>query len=81
MAIHWQIRFKSLRTLTDYRVNIYDANYSGNPIQLNGGAEPFTTEEDGSDDMFTPIRKQNGHIRIVDNGKDANGNTLANKIP
>ena len=76
MAIHWQIRFKSLRTQTDYRVNIYDANYSGNPIQLNGGAEPFTTEEDGSDDMFTPIRKQNGHIRIVDNGKDANGNSL-----
>ena len=47
MAIHWTIAFKSLRTGTDYRVNIYDANYSGSSsIHLKGAAEPFTTEEE-----------------------------------
>ena len=77
MAIHWTIAFKSLRTGTDYRVNIYDANYSGSSsIQLKGAAEPFTTEEDDDEDMFTPLRLQSGYIRIVDDGKDANGNTF-----
>lgn len=73
MAIHWQIKFKSLRNNTLYTVNIYDASYSGDPIQLKGGAQPFSTQEDDSDDMFTPIRTQSGYLRIVDDGKDANG--------
>lgn len=77
MAIHWTIAFKSLRSGTDYRVNIYDANYSGSSsIQLKGAAEPFTTEEDDDEDMFTPLRLQSGYIRIVDDGKDANGNSF-----
>ena len=75
MAIHWQIPFKSLRSGTDYTVNIYDSTHSGNPVVLKGGAQPFTTQEDDNDDMFTPIRTQSGYIRIVDDGKDANGNT------
>lgn len=74
MAIHWQIPFKSLRTGTGYTVNIYDASFSGSPVVLMGGAQPFTTQEDDNEDMFTPIRTQTGYIRIVDNGKDANGN-------
>lgn len=75
MAIHWTIAFKSLRSGTDYRVNIYDANYSGSSsIHLKGAAEPFTTEEDDDEDMFTPLRLQSGYIRIVDDGKDENGN-------
>ena len=77
MAIHWQIPFKSLRAGTDYTVNIYDSTYSGQPIVLKGGAQPFTTQEDDNDDMFTPIRTQTGYLRIVDDGKDANGNTLS----
>jgi len=76
MAIHWQVKFKSLRAGTDYTVNIYDANYSGNPIPLKGGAEPFVTQEDDDEDMFLPIRTQSGYIRIVDDGKDANGNAF-----
>lgn len=76
MAIHWQVKFKSLRAGTDYTVNIYDANYSGNPIPLKGGAEPFVTQEDDNEDMFQPIRTQSGYIRIVDDGKDANGNAF-----
>jgi hypothetical protein len=76
MAIHWQVKFKSLRAGTDYTVNIYDAAYSGNPIPLKGGAEPFITQEDDDEDMFLPIRTQSGYIRIVDDGKDANGNSF-----
>lgn len=77
MAIHWKIPFKSLRTDTLYTVNIYDDSYTGSPVQLTGAAEPFVTQEDDSDDMFIPVRTQTGYIRIVDNGKDANGRTLA----
>ena len=74
MAIHWQIPFKSLRTDTTYTVNIYDSTYSGQPIVLKGGAQPFTTQESDDDDMFIPIRTHTGYLRIVDDGKDANGN-------
>lgn len=76
MAIHWKIQFKSLRTGTVYTVNIYDDNYTGTAVVLKGGAQPFTTQEDDDDDLFTPIRTQTGYIRIVDDGKDANGNAF-----
>lgn len=67
MAIHWQVKFKSLRANTLYTANIYDDNYSGDPVQLIGAAQPFETQED-DDDMFSPIRTQSGYINIVDNG-------------
>ncbi len=76
MAIHWQIPFKSLRSGTVYTVNIYDASYSGSPIPLKGGAQPCVTQEDDDEDFFANIRTQSGYIRIVDDGKDANGNTF-----
>lgn len=76
MAIHWQIKFKSLRAGTDYTVNIYDDNFTGTPVVLNGGAQPFVTQEDDDEDMFTPVRTQSGYLRIVDDGKDANGNAF-----
>lgn len=79
MAIHWQVKFKSLRAQNgneDYTVSIYDADYSGTPIQLKGGAEPFVTQEDDDEDIFTPVRTQSGYIRIVDDGLDANGNAF-----
>lgn len=76
MAIHWQIPFRSLRNSVDYQVNIYDASYNDDPIVLKGGAQPFTTEESDDEDFFIPVRTQSGYIRIVDDGKDANGNTL-----
>ena len=77
MAIHWTISFKSLRSGTVYSVNIYDASYSGSPIRLKGGAQPFVTNEDDNDDFFADIRTQSGSLRIVDDGKDANGNALS----
>lgn len=77
MAIHWQIPFKSLRSGTLYTVNIYDADYTGStPVVLKGGAQPFTTQEDDNEDLFTPVRTQTGYLRIVDDGKDAGGNAF-----
>lgn len=68
MAIHWQIPFKSERAGNVYTVNIYDSSYTGNPITLRGGAQPFETQEDDDEDEFTPIRTQTGYIRVVDDG-------------
>ena len=65
MAIHWQIQFVSLRSHTTYVLNVYDANYSGTPVQLKGGSEPFTTEEDADEDLFKPVRTQSGTFRVV----------------
>lgn len=76
MAIHWQVKFKSLRVGELYTVSIYDDNYYGNPIQLKGAAQPFVTQEDSTDDMFTPVLTQSGYLRIVDTGKDGAGNTF-----
>lgn len=79
MAIHWQIKFKSLRAANgneDYTVSIYDSDYTGDPITLKGGAEPFVTQEDDDEDIFTPVRTWSGYIRILDDGKDANGNAF-----
>ena len=77
MAIHWQIPFKSLRTGTVYTVNVYDSSYSGAAVVLKGGVNTFVTEEEGSEDEFIPIRTQTGYLRVVDDGKDASGNALA----
>ena len=77
MAIKYTIPFKSLRSGTVYSVNIYDASYSGSPIRLKGGVQPFVTQEDDNDDFFADIRTQSGSLRIVDDGKDANGNALS----
>ena len=72
---NYSISFKSLRTNAVYTLNI--GGGSGTAIALKGGAQPFTTEENDDEDQFCPIRTQTGHIRIVDDGKDANGNALA----
>ncbi|MBR3330122.1 MAG: hypothetical protein IKG25_02765 [Mogibacterium sp.] len=75
MANNYTITFRSLRAGTVYTVSV--GGGTGTAIPLKGGAQPFTTQEDNSDDMFTPIRTQSGYLRIVDDGKDANGNALA----
>ena len=69
---NYTISFKSLRSGYLYTVSI--GGGSGNAIPLKGAAQPFTTQEDDDDDMFTPIRTQSGYLRIVDDGLDANGN-------
>ena len=77
MAIHWQVKFRSLRANMLYTVSIYDNSYSGNAVQLKGAKHPFTTEEDNNDDFFLPVRTQSGYLRIIDDGKDASGHVLA----
>jgi len=76
MAIHWQVNFVSLRQNRTYTVNIYDNNFSGTPVQLTGAAQPFSTQEDDNEDWFTPVRRQSGYLRILDTGKDNNGNAF-----
>ena len=75
MTKHWIIRFRSLRAGTVYTVSIYDEDYTGlQPVELRPAAQPFTTDEDDSDDMFAPIRTQTGYLNIVDDGYDLAGN-------
>lgn len=76
MAIHWQISFKTLRGNHTLTASVYDSSYSGQPIPLKPGASPFETEEDQSDDPFKAVRIHTGSLRIVDDGKDANGNAF-----
>ena len=64
----------SLRARTVYTVNV--GGGAGAAVPLKGGAQPFTTQEANDEDMFTPIRTQSGYLRIVDDGRDANGNAL-----
>ena len=74
MAKNYSITFKSLRAGTVYTLNI--GGGTGDAVPLKGGAQPFVTQEDDSDDQFAPIRTQSGYIRIVDDGLDANGNAF-----
>jgi hypothetical protein len=76
MAIHWQIPFISLRTGIIYTINVYDASYDDDPITLSGGGTPIVTQEDNDEDFFCNIRTQSGALRLLDTGKDANGNSL-----
>ena len=75
MQIKWQVKFKTLRGGRTLTVSIYDLTYTGEPILLKGGEQPFVTEESSDDDPFTPIRTQTGHLRIVDDGYAADGVT------
>ena len=75
MNIKWQVKFKTLRGGRTLTVSIYDLTYTGQPILLKGGAQPFVAEESSDDDPFTPIRTQTGHLRIVDDGYAADGTT------
>jgi len=74
MAKNYKIKFVSLRAGTTYVLNI--GGVSDTAVQLSGGAQPFTTEEEGSEDMFTNIRTQTGYFRIIDNAKDYDGNVI-----
>ena len=74
MAKNYTVQFMSLRTAVVYTVSV--GGGTGAAIHLKGGAQPFTTQEANDEDMFTPIRTQSGYLRIVDDGRDANGNAL-----
>ena len=62
--IHWQIPFASAIDKKQYRVDIYQEGYTGNPVTLLAGSSPFNTEEDNNPDLFTPIRTQSGTLQV-----------------
>ena len=78
MAIHWQVKFKTLRGGKTLTASVYDNLYYGEPIQLKGGAEPFVTNENNDDDPFKAIRTQTGSLKIVDDGYALDGVTPFN---
>lgn len=73
----YTISFKSLLAGTVYTLNIGSGN---DDIALKGAAQPFVTQEDDDEDMFTPIRTQSGYLRIVDDGSVA-GFNWKNLVP
>ena len=78
MAIHWTVTFKTLRGGKTLTASVYDNLYSGQPIALKGGAEPFVTNENNDDDPFKAIRTQTGALKIVDDGYALDGTTPFN---
>lgn len=51
---------------------------AGPCVLLTGADNPFTTQEDASVDIFTPMRRQTGYLRIID---ETGGNLLEQIIP
>lgn len=64
-TIHWTVPFQSLKGCR-YTVNIYDDDYAGTPEVLTAAEQPFTTDEEGGEDFFAPVRGQNGTLRVID---------------
>lgn len=80
--LFYKIPFVSLRSGTTYTVNIYKNGTpgSGYPLKLKGGADPMTTDEDASEDQFTPIRSQSGYFRMVDDGHATNSASTPQEV-
>lgn len=67
MAVNnYSVSFQSLRSnpAKTYTVNIVGG--SGAAVALTPAPHPFVTEEDTDEDVFVPVRKHSGYIRIVD---------------
>lgn len=62
--IHWKIPFMSYSGV-EYTLNILDEDYNSTPITLIGASNPFETQEEGGDDLLSPIRFQTGYVRVV----------------
>lgn len=76
MAVHWQVKFNTLRNRETLTANIYDDSYTGLVVQLKGAAVPFETQEDDDNDLFKAIRTQSGYLRIVDDGTNLSGGSF-----
>lgn len=72
----YRVPFQSF-TGTQYMVYIYEQTV-GELVTLTGSDNPFETQEDQSDDIFTPIRSQTGYLRIID---ETGGNLLEQLMP
>lgn len=60
-----------------YAVNIYGTTNPGSVTQLTGAPEPFVTQEEGTDDIFAPVRAQTGYLRVL----DTDGTVASSLIP
>lgn len=76
----WYLQFQCCfaSKTTQYAVNIYDSESSASTVtQLTGADNPFETSEDYNDNIYTPIRKQSGYLRVL----DFDGTLLEQLIP
>ena len=73
----YSVPFQSFKG-KQYVVNIYEQS-NGSVVTLTGAEEPFMTQEEESDDIFTPIRTQTGYLRVIDETQA--GNLLEMLIP
>lgn len=63
--IHWQTFFSDVDGL-QYAVYIYERDYAGVPVEITAAAHPFVTQEDRDNNIFKPIRRQTGYLRLLD---------------
>ena len=73
----YEIPFQS-RLEDQYIVYIYEQT-AGQLTTLTGSDVPFETQENDDDDIFTPIRKQTGYLRVIDETQD--GSLLETLMP
>lgn len=73
---NFTITFMPLRAESGAQPYVLSIGSGSGNVPLKCGASPFTTQEDDDEDMFAPVRTQSGYFRIVDDGKDANGNAF-----
>lgn len=59
-------------------VYIYEQT-TGTMVTLTGAANPFETRENENDNIFTPIRYQTGHLRVID--ETADGSLMETLMP
>ena len=71
----YRVPFESLDG-TQYMVYIYEQT-NGSVTDLTGASDPFVTSEDDDDDIFTPIRRQTGYLRLID---ETQGGDLLNTL-
>lgn len=72
-GVRWKVNFVAIDG-DKYRIEILQDGWISAPVRLLGAESPIETREDDTTDLFDPIRRQTGFIRIVDNGYDLDGN-------
>lgn len=74
-----KVPFQSLSNV-QYVLNIYEQDSTVvSPTILTGADDPFVTQEDDDNNIFTPIRKQTGFLRVIDETED--GSLLETLLP
>lgn len=77
-AVKYTIAFQSMRGV-DYTVNILVDGYIGTPQRLRPAQNPFTVDEDNSNNYFETLRSKSGYLRIINEETDLDGNPFSYK--